>query len=46
VPGGTEAVEATVGDFFGNEDSSHCNHRYRREPRFRKELNDLFTLGR
>ena len=43
VPSKAEAVEATISDFFGNQDACHCDHRYRRTHRKRSELNDLFN---
>ena len=43
VAGGAEPIEAAFGDFFGDEDACHGDHRYRRNRGFGKELNDLFT---
>jgi hypothetical protein len=31
---GAEPIEATFGNFFGDKDAGHCNHRYRRNLRF------------
>ena len=36
VAGSTQTIEAAFGDFFGNEDPRHCNHRYRRNHGFEK----------
>ena len=43
VAGGTQAIEAAVGDFFGDKDPRHRPPSLPPAPRFEMTLNDLFT---
>jgi hypothetical protein len=43
VPCGAETVETALGDLFGDENSCHRDHRYRRRGGLRSPLNNSFT---